>query len=85
MYKFGKMKKKPVFVQKVKTIGYFTQPEVIVELHGKALDGRERESLIFPNRITDKTVRGPKDWKYQESHPDYFSKLVGREIDKFDP
>lgn len=57
------------------------QPKDDVELHGKALDGREREALIFPNRIKDKTVKT----NYVKTFGGYFSKLYGREIDQFDP
>ena len=74
------MKKKPPFIQKVQTIGYFVQPKDDVEIHGKALDGRDREALIFPNRVKDKTVK----WTYQKTNGNYFSKLYGREIDKYD-
>jgi hypothetical protein len=57
MFKFGTMKKKAPFIQKVKKTNDFVRPSDDVILHEPAIDGREREALIFPNRIKDKTVR----------------------------
>ena len=80
-FKFGKMKKKDPFWNSVKTIGYFEKETKAVQIHEPARDYREREALIFPNKVKDNT----KQWKYQGHKKDYMQRMVGRETDKIDP
>mmetsp|Transcript_24927 Transcript_24927/g.28621 ORF Transcript_24927/g.28621 Transcript_24927/m.28621 type:complete len:116 (+) Transcript_24927:156-503(+) len=80
-YKFGKMKKKDPFWNSVKTIGFFEKETKAVQIHEPARDYREREALIFPDKIKNHT----KKWDYQGHRTDYFQKMVGREIDQTDP
>ena len=54
------MTKKPAFKPLVHAAGHLTKPQEIVEIHDKARDYREREALIFPDRIKDKTHK----WEY---------------------
>ena len=75
--KLGNFKKKPPFMNAVKKKGYFKKQ---VELHEPARDHREKEALIFPDRIKDNT----KTWKYQGHKKDVIMTMPGREIDTFD-
>jgi hypothetical protein len=79
-FKFGKMKKKDPFMNAVQTIGYFQKETEAVQKHEPARDYREREALIFPDRIKNHT----KKWEYQGHRSDYLKKMPGREIDQFD-
>jgi len=74
------MKKKDPFLNAVKKIGYFQKEQEIVEIHDKARDYREREALIFPDKVKNNT----KKWKYQGHRRDYLMKMPGREVDEFD-
>lgn len=60
---------------------YFERLTTQVEIHGKAMDGRDREALIFPDRVKNNL----KLWGYQSIHGDLFNKDARRESDKFDP
>jgi len=80
MFKFGKMKKKDPFLNTVKKKGFFQKETDIVPVHEPARDYREREALIFP----DKVKNNSKKWEYQGHRLDYFNKMAGREIDEFD-
>lgn len=80
MFKFGKMKKKAPFFPCVQVKGDIQKPQDTVELHDKYMDGRSKESLIFPNKVKNNT----KNWTYQGHRTGYIGSIVGREIDKFD-
>ena len=76
-FKFGAMKRKDPFMNAVKKKGYFQKQ---VEIHEPARDFRETEALIFPDKVKEfnRTT-------FQKTDPDkYFSKMPGREIDKYD-
>lgn len=47
------MTKKQPFFPKVFAKGELTMKKDIIEIHEKARDYREREALIFPNRVKD--------------------------------
>jgi hypothetical protein len=79
-FKFTKMTRKPAYKPLVHNEGVFTATFKITEVHGKAMDGRDREALIFPDKVKDHS----KKWQFQRSEADYLKKEAGREIDKFD-
>lgn len=45
------MTRKPPYMPLVHSEGIFTNNPKIVEIHGTALDYKEREALIMPDRI----------------------------------
>ena len=45
------------------------------------MDYKDREALIFPDRIKDNS----KTWKLTQSECNFFKKEPGREIDEYDP
>lgn len=74
------MKKKAPFKAAVKKIGFFNKETDTIEIHEPARDYREKEALLFPDRIKDNT----KKWEYQGHTSGYISKMPGREIDVYD-
>ena len=72
------MKKKEPFKNNIKAKN--AEFSDLTEIHGPALDGRDRASLLFPDRVKDKTVK----WDYQKTHAGYLGEVVGQEADKFD-
>ena len=74
------MKKKPAFKNAVHKQGYFQKETEFTEVHEPARDFREREALIFPDRVKDNT----KTWKYQGHKNSELMTMPGREVDVFD-
>jgi hypothetical protein len=73
-FKFGSMKKKdPFAIRKIEVKDEYP-------VHEPARDYREREALIFP----DKVKNNAKKWNYQGHKKGYFSMAAGREVDQFD-
>ena len=52
MYKFGKLSTKTPFVSQMKPQSFFHKQRNTVQLHEKYRDYREREKLIFPNKVS---------------------------------
>lgn len=52
----------------------------MVEVHGKALDYKEREALFSPDRVSDKS----NTWLVASSVGGLFKKEPKREIDEYD-
>ena len=80
MFKFTKMKKKEPFLPSLKLRGYFENAQALVPIHGPNMDYRDREALIFPDRIKERS----RKWKLQPSASRFFTKPAGREVDVFD-
>ncbi|CAI2379442.1 unnamed protein product [Moneuplotes crassus] len=76
-FKFGAMERKDPFKNAVRWKGYFQKQ---VEIHEPARDYREREALIFP----DKVKEHHRDVFRKSDPTGYFTKMVGREVDKYD-
>jgi len=76
-FKFGAMKRKDPFLNAVKKTGYFKEQ---VPVHEPARDFREREALLFPDKVKEYNRT-----TFQKTDPDkYFTKMAGREVDKYD-
>ena len=59
MFKCTKMKKKEPFLPSLKLRGYFENAQALVPIHGPNMDYRDREALIFPDRIKERS----RKWK----------------------
>jgi hypothetical protein len=73
------MKRKPPYKPLVHNEGIFTEDPKIVEVHGPALDYKDKEALIFPDK-----VKNNAKWGLTLSSQGFFKKENGREIDVYD-
>ncbi len=74
-FKFTKMTRKAPFKPLVHGEGVFTDTPKIIEVHGKAMDFRDREALIFPDRIKEKGIK----WTLNPTEGAFLQKMPGRE------
>ena len=75
------MGRKPAFKGLIHSGEMFHETGKLIPDHGKALDGRDREALIAPNRAFEKDHQ----WYVAKGVPQIFSNRAGREIDVVDP
>lgn len=73
------MSRKPPYKPLVHNDGAFTLPFKIIEHHGPMMDFKDREALIFPDKVRDNTR-----WNLSLLQSNYFKKEPGREIDEYD-
>ena len=81
-FKFGKMSKKQPFFPTLYTRG-FLQTENLTSFDNGLpyLDGRDKESLLFPNKVKDYS----KTFGLQKTcDGNFFTKPIGQEIDRYD-
>ena len=74
------MTRKPPYKPLVHQQGIFTQTHEIIEQHGKAMDFKDREALIQPDKVYDNTKR----WTLTKSEGQFFKVEPRREIDEYD-
>jgi hypothetical protein len=81
-FKFTKMSKKTPFFPTLDTRGLIQTEYVTSNDNALAyLDGRQREALMFPNRVKDHSNQMTQ---IKLCDGQYFSKTVGQEFDKYD-
>ena len=81
-FKFTKMSKKTPFFPTLYTRGLIQTEYVTSNDNALAyLDGRQREALMFPNRVKDYSSQMTQ---IKLCDGQYFSKTVGQEFDKYD-
>jgi len=74
------MTRKPPYKPLVHNAGIFTDNSKIIEVHGPAMDFKDREALIFPSKVSNYD----KSWNLTQSDCNFFKKEQGREIDIYD-
>ena len=79
-FKFTKMVRKDPYKPLVHVDGFLTPEKSTVEVHGRNLDHRDKQALIFPDKVKDYTQK----WAMQTLNPGQFKVEAGREIDQFD-